>query len=229
MDGERCWRRALLLVAFTVGLACEREGRGRERGRTPPPAPLALTGGAASLDAPLAAAPTPARELVPQEERAPAVDADPPTPERPGPGQALLRVQAVALETGKPLAGIELGLRPAEGVTEEEADEHPWFCSTQSDPSRGLENVTVVTNAQGRGEFLVEAGFAYALHGSGPDGLADEGELELGAFEAGTEREVRLGLPTAWTLEWHGRIVDEASERAPAGIEVVALTDEEDV
>jgi hypothetical protein len=228
MDRERPRNLALLVAVVSAGIACERGGRGGERGHTAPPVALEARAGAASLDAPLAAAPTPAREVVPQEEHAaaPALDPeeplDPPTPERPGPGQALLRVRAVALETGEPLAGIELGLSPGEGVTDEEADEHPWFCSTQSDPSRGLENDTLLTNAQGRGEFLVEAGFAYALHGSGPDGRADEGELELGAFEAGTERDVRLALPTAWTLDWHGRIVDGESERALSGVEVVA-------
>lgn len=230
----RPWKLALLLVVVSAGLACERAGRGRERERTPPPVALEVRAGAASLDSALAAAATPAREVVPPEEHAaaPRLDEeeplDPPTPERPGPGQALLRVHAVALETGEPLAGIELGLSPGDGVSDEEADEHPWFCSTQSDPSRGVENDTVLTNAEGRGEFLVEAGFAYALSGRGPDGRADDGELQLGALEAGTEREVRLALPTAWTLDWHGRIVDGESERALSGVEAVARTLEED-
>src|SRR5262245_28901893 len=59
---------------------------------------------------------------------------DPPTPARPGPAQALLRVEVVARETAKALAGVQLGLSSTA-----DDDDHEWRTSTQSDPSRGVE------------------------------------------------------------------------------------------
>lgn len=61
---------------------------------------------------------------------------DPPTPAAPAPGQALLRVRAVALEGGAALEGIELDLL----ALDESDEEHEWRSSTQSDPARGVEN-----------------------------------------------------------------------------------------
>lgn len=141
---------------------------------------------------------------------------DPPAPERPGPAQAMLRVRAVALESGAALEGIELELL----ALDEEDEEHEWRSSTQTDPARGLENDVLVTRADGTAEFLVEAEFGYRLRGQGENGLADEVVLELGSFAAGEERTVTLALPTRWTRRWEGRVVDAASEVPLVGAEV---------
>lgn len=143
---------------------------------------------------------------------------DPPTPERPGPGQALLWVEVVALETGAAIEGAELGLFP----TDDEV-EHDWLTSTQADPSRGLDNDFVLTDTNGRGEFIVQAGFGYGLRGEGDNGLGEEAELELEPLGEGEERSVRLALRTAWDLDWHGRVIDGATDLPIAGAEVVAV------
>lgn len=145
---------------------------------------------------------------------------DPPTPAIPGPEQALLRVRALALESGTPLAAIELDLF---ALDDAEAEYHDWRSSTRADPSRGVENDTVRTRADGTGEFLVEAGLGYGLRGRGTNGRADEATLELGSFRADEERAVTLLLPTRWTHLWHGRAVDASSEAPLVGVEVRAF------
>jgi len=158
------------------------------------------------------------REVVPEvpESADEEYERDPPTPERPGPAQALLRVRAVALESGAALAWIELELL----ALDEEDEEHEWRNSTQTDPARGLENDGLITRADGSAEFIVETEFGYTLRGRGENGLADEVELELGSFAAGEERTVTLALPTRWTRQWEGRVVDAASEIPLVGAEV---------
>ncbi len=163
-------------------------------------------------------------EAVPQEQheepREDPDELDPPTPERPGPGQALLRVEAVALESGAPLAGVELRLFGAD----DEEEGRDWASSTQTDPARGVENDDVLTDSAGRGEFIVQADYAYELNGAGANGLSDEVDLELAPLREGEQRVVRLALPTAWNFEWHGRVIDGESERALVGVEVVACS-----
>lgn len=209
------WMAGLVLVAGALGtwLFWARQG---ERGTGSEPAQPSLAAPPPAVaPAPLA----PVREAVPEvpesadEEQ---YEEDPPTPERPGHGQALLRVRAVALENGAALAGIELDLL----ALDEEDEQHEWRSSTRTDPARGLENDIVVTRADGTAEFLVEAEFGYRLRGQGENGLADEAELELGSFVAGEERAVTLALPTRWTRRWEGRVVDAASEAPLVGAEV---------
>ncbi|MEQ1893865.1 MAG: carboxypeptidase-like regulatory domain-containing protein, partial [Planctomycetota bacterium] len=150
-----------------------------------------------------------------------AEDEDPPTPERPGPAQALLRVRAVALESGAALAGLYLDLVPLD----EEDEEHEWRSSTQSDPARGLENDALVTRADGSAEFIVEAGFGYRLRGHGENGVADWNELDVGSLSSGEERAITFALPTRWTRLWEGRVVDAASEVPLVGAEVRVVVD----
>src|SRR5262245_85766 len=168
------------------------------------------------------ASPTLAREAVPVEKRLVADEAedspDPPTPERPGPGQALLRVEVVALETGTPLSGARLCMSSTDDLVE-----HEWLSSTQPDPSRGVENDDVITDAEGRCTFVLQTDFAYTLYGDGEDGLADGGAFELEPFHEGEVREVRFALPTAWDLEWEGRVIDGETKRPIAGAEVEVL------
>ena len=153
------------------------------------------------------------------------VDAEePPTPAAPGPGQALLRVRAVALESGAPLACVRLGL----GALDPEDEEHEWHSSRQGDPSRGLENDELLTRNDGCGEFIVETGFGYVLYGLGRNGLAAHTELELGSHAPGEEREVTLALRTRWTQAWVGRVVDGASVLPRVGARVRAGYTEED-
>jgi hypothetical protein len=149
---------------------------------------------------------------------------DPPTPAHPGPGEALLRVEITALETGAPLAGVELGIYPVD----DDENDREWSFSTQSDPARGVEGDEVVTDAGGRGEFVLRASTPYRLRASGPNGLADEGWEEFAPLAEGEERTLRMGLATAWTFDWHGRVVDGETEQPLAGVEVVARTNSGD-
>ena len=142
----------------------------------------------------------------------------PPTPLAPGPGQALLRVRAVAFEGGAPLGGVSLGLSAL--VAEE--NWKVWRSSIQSDPARGLEADTLHTQQDGRAEFLVETGFEYVLHGRGPDGVAAPAKLELGSFSPGETREVTLALRTRWTRSWVGSVLDAADDRPIVGARVRA-------
>jgi len=216
-------RKGLALAALLAGLALlfvARGGRSHEPEQTVTPEVLQPR-----TDVPALAldAATGAREpgAVAPPEHAASSEADdwaedPPTPEGPGPGQALLRVRAVALESGAALAGIELDLGPLD----EEDEEHEWRCSTQSDPARGLENDSLLTRADGTAEFILEAEFGYELRGHGEHGLADWTTLELGAFRAGEERAVTLALATQWTRRVEARVFDAASEVPLVGVEV---------
>jgi hypothetical protein len=167
------------------------------------------------------ALPTLVREAVPVEKHVGANEAadspDSLTPGRPGPEQALLRVEVVALETGKPLSGARLFMSPTD-----DSVEHEWISSTQPDPSRGVENDDVLTDTEGRGEFVLQTGFAYTLIGDGESGLADEGELALEPLRAGEEREVCLALRTSWDFDWHGRVEDGETGLPIVGAEVIA-------
>ena len=71
-------------------------------------------------------------------------------PEIPGPGQAMLLVEVVALETSEPLAGVELWL---------------WTETDQGDKVAEPEHV-VVTGEGGRAELVVVAGRAFDLGAS---------------------------------------------------------------
>lgn len=181
-----------------------------------------------ALSEPASLDPAPSRDPQPLTEMAQSDSDDgegevyPLTPERPGAGQALLRVEVVALETGAPLPGAELALFDVADENEEEDEDRDWDFSTQPDPSRGVEGDDVITDGHGRGEFVVRAGVAYELDGSGPHGLADNVEQELEPLREGEHREVRLALPTAWTFDWHARVIDGETERPLVGVEVVA-------
>lgn len=142
-------------------------------------------------------------------------DSDLPTPTQPGSGQALLQVEVVTQETGWRLAGARLWMSSTFNDEERE-----WISSTQPDPSRGVENDEVQTDGTGRGEFLLQAGFSYTLHGSGSDGMAEEGELTLKPLYEGEVRRVRLALSSSWELEWHGRVLDGEREMPLPGVEV---------
>src|SRR5688572_18486653 len=78
---------------------------GRDRTEEKVAAPASLDGTERS-----AVAPEEAKSRGGDEEE----ESDPPTPEHPGPGQALLHVEVVALETGRPLVGAHLAMSPTD-------------------------------------------------------------------------------------------------------------------
>jgi len=217
----------LLLAALPLALWLYTTRAPLQRDRISEPAPAGAERGLPARPGPpqATAEPSGARESAPAEPEItaappePGEAPDPPTPERPGPGQALLRVLAVARETGAPLGGLALGLRPAD----EEEEEREWDFSTQADPARGVEGDDVLTRPDGRAEFVVRAGYDYELYGGGWSGVAGEARLTPLALTEGEQREVRLAFPTAWLREWHGRVVEFESGRPRDGIGVVVL------
>lgn len=190
------------------------------------PAESAPSAARASPEPSGAPEPSAAREALPsvaKERKTPdADDSDPPTPERPGPGQALLRVEVVALETGAPLAGIQLWLW--------NEDDIELATSTQTDPARGLEGDDVRTDAAGRAEFVVVAGRSYGITGSDETGKANTRDFQpkLELLVKGQERALHFALPTAWTRDWYGRMVDGETGAPLVGAEVVALLSDSD-
>ena len=228
---------AIALVALAILAAASWFLRGSER--SSPRAEASVIEEVAERDAPILepverAASEPvtgslreAIEAPAAEERGTEADVLPATPERPGPGQALLVVEVVAAETGAPLAGVELCLWTD---TDSDDPEYDYAESRQTVPFRGLEGDDVVTGEAGKAEFVVFANRAYGLSGYAPGGLADTRRLELEPtfepLDEGEERVERVILPTAWTLVWQILVVDGETEQPIVGAEVEVLDGE---
>lgn len=130
---------------------------------------------------------------------------------------ATLRVRVVANETGAPLAGIEVNVRP-------DPLESGWSTTSKSD-SKGGEHDSLVTDADGRVEFELTPGSAWQVFGDSPRfvdtaPLAGGGRESIEVLAAGTTRELELRLPTGADLHFCGRVVAEEDGAPLAGARI---------
>ena len=138
-----------------------------------------------------------------------------PTPERSGPGQALLCITVVALETRAPVPGAVLRLR-----------DEPWgqrelAHSEQSDPARGVEGDRLLTDEAGRAEYVLLAEREYTLLGQLED-VYGTTLLELTSLREGETRALTFAMRTDWNRDWYVAVFDADGGMPLGGAEVVA-------
>jgi carboxypeptidase family protein len=118
-------------------------------------------------------------------------------------GEARLLLEVVAREDGRALAGIHLMLAP----------KGQRWNPTGTQNSRGRPEETLITDAQGRAEFLVEEAQEYVLHLMPADDAASEQRfLEVPALAHGEARTLRVELLTRADLTWQGVVLDGETE-----------------
>lgn len=112
--------------------------------------------------------------------------------------EAILRIHVLAKETAEPLGGIRLCVSPRES-----------WSGFLVDRSQGRPNEGIVTDENGRAEFVVHAYQRYHLQvNTFQESKAQSRELVVPPMRAGEKRELQVDLLTLDDLVWYGRVVD---------------------
>jgi len=130
------------------------------------------------------------------------------------PDEGLLRVQVLAAETAEPLTGVPMALRPLEG---------DWR-SESVGRSRGSADEELLTDGDGRCEYLIPAGRAFVLTVNTFEQRDLESQVASVAPLAGGERRsMKVRIATGRGAVWHGLAMDADTGRGLAGARIYVL------